>query len=175
MNKSFFFVAVAFFVSLCMSCNREPVEPDNPTNPGQFDTYAQIEEYCMENGWTEKYMTSGDCFEDEENCMSLCYINGTCTQYSNYSSVQWIYNYKMFSSFSSLLSANNSPTAGYIESFTCDDMRFGICRFIHREFYGENGVVTDTVDHIGYAKFYVRKTEPNKIKLFYKKCNLPVE
>ena len=149
------FVAFAF-----ISCNREEPTPDNPNNSDEFDTYAKIEAYCLDNGWTEKYLSienySHDSFEDMNNSMELYYENnGTLRQCRTY------VDYKLFSSFSSLLEVNAPPVEGYITSFTCDNEKFGICRV------GENPYDVES----GYAKFYVRRINSNKVKIFYKKCN----
>ena len=163
MNKRFILVVMTFVALALVSCNREDPTPNNPNNPGEFDTYQEIEAYCLENGWTERSLNAGEDFLDCTNCMSLFYQNnGTLLEeYVNY---QCDFSYKLLSSFNSLISTTNAPSDGYIDAFTCENEKFGICKW-------DNGGYNSSVWPNGYAKFYIRRVNQNKIKILYKKCD----
>ena len=120
----------------------------------------------MENCWNEACLSVEDNNNDginrAEDFFELCYMaNGTLI--FNYG-INGIHSeYKLYSSFDSLIDVNVPPTEGFISTFTCDNEKFGICK------YGIRG------EYEGYSMFYIRRTSSNTIKILYKKCDWPIQ
>lgn len=165
--KKYFVLLLIFTVFACVSCNKDE---DNPSNPSDTSTYAENEAYCLENGWTERELdiTNGDdSFFDPDNFLDLYYYtNGTIVlnrewQYYTTSCA------KLYNSFNDLVSVSVPPTSANVQSFVCDNEKFGICKF-YSNFGSYN---TPEYDVKGYSKFYVRRINSKKIRIFYKKCD----
>ena len=162
MKKKMVFVVMAFFAIACFSsCERDnptPDTPDNPVTPSDFDTYEEIETYCIDNGWSECSLVVtnyNDMIDDKQNGF-LLYYNTDGTLGAHISEINtWHGHYRLYSSFSKLISVDTVPSVDeYIKVFTCDDMKFGICSYT------------------GYSKFFIKRVNDNTIKIFYKKCDL---
>ena len=169
MNKKFFLVVMTFIALALISCNREDPTPDNPVpdNPSNsdFDSYEEIEAYCLENGWSECSLEVPGSYEDGIGDLNNYFViqyspNGTLGYPP--SAPSYHISYKLFPSFSTLLSTDTPPTDGFISYFTCDNEKFGVCKTHY----------TDGAHNIrGYSKFYIRRINEKKIKILFKKCD----
>lgn len=173
--KKILLIVMAFIAVACISCNKDENNnnANDPTNPGNYSTYAEIEAYCLDNGWSECSLEiinqQEDYLNDRQNYFEIIYkVDGTLYGFQNLNDRE--NTYKLYSSFSALLSINAAPTEGYVRFFTCDTEKFGICKYIKYSGYTTGEVLAD---QSGYSKFYIRRINANKIKILYKKCDWP--
>jgi hypothetical protein len=181
MKKRLLLVVLTFVAFAVVSCNREEPTPDNPSNSDEFDTYQKIEAYCLDNGWSEcsLYVPNGgysyDNFSDPQNCFWLHYAeDGTLRGFGSMGVSDNNASYRLYSSFSTLLSINTIPTDGYLQYFTCDNEKFGICRYVEYNYNTNPSQYLLDTETSGYSKFYIRRINDHKIKILYKKCDWPI-
>lgn len=153
---------------LLPSCKKnESAANDNSGGNSQ----EQLYEWFIDEGWHDAIISYGTPCNGSGGFYMEMASNGTIigkeeSDGAGYARWEYVYDYRLYSSFDKVKELVDIPDDGYTNTFVCEDSRCGIARKYYHLWYVMYN--PDEKYCWDYCKFYVERINSSQVKVYYK-------
>lgn len=158
---------------LLPSCKKSDsaANDNNGGNNNGGNNQEQLYEWFIDEGWHDAIVSYGNPCNGAGGFYMEMASNGTIigkeeSGGAGYGRWEYVYDYRLYSSFDKVKELVNIPNDGYTNTFVCDEIRCGITRKYHHVW--SVSAANDDRYYWDYCKFYVERINSTQVKVYYK-------